>query len=260
MSWMHTLATHTATRWVAGSLLAVGGWALYQTATAQTTSPLPSDPGAPFAPAEAPRESASAPEAPAPPAENGHSETPVVASDVSDPTRIETLVTDRLRAERNHLWRVGAWGSTNIVGGLALRATSDHADVRAFGFQSAAWGAVNVAIATAGLLGSRDRPTTWRSAIDAERQYHDILLANLGLNVGYASVGTAMVVASSYDVDHSAEWRGHGSALILQGTGLLVLDAIAWLGSRGRIVDFLSMPGDLSARSLPMGGALTWRF
>ncbi|WP_410336497.1 DUF6992 family protein [Longimonas sp.] len=110
------------------------------------------------------------------------------------------------------------------------------------------------------LTPSYARHTTWRGAINAERRYHDILLANLGLNVGYASVGTAMVVASTYNVDQAAAWRGHGSALILQGAGLLVLDAIAWLGSRGRIVGFLSMPGDLAARSLPVGGALTWRF
>lgn len=259
MSWMQTLTTHAATRWVAGGLLAAGGWALYQTATAQTTAPSlpPSDPDP--APVEH-RESPSAEAVPAPPTENGTADALHTEPSPADSARIKASVTDRLRAERNHLWRVAAWGSTNIAGGLALRFASDQTDTRAFGFQSAAWGAVNVGIAAAGLLNARDRPTTWQNALSAERQYHDILLANLGLNVGYASVGTAMVVASAYDVDDAAAWRGHGSALILQGAGLLVLDAIAWVGSRGRIVDLIGMPGNLSARSLPVGGALTWRF
>lgn len=258
MSWIHTLATHAATRWVAGGLLAAGGWALYQTATAQTTPPASPDDADP-APVEQ-RTSPAVEAVPAPSTENGIASTLPTEAPSPDPAGIEALVTDRVRAERNHLWRVAAWGSANMIGGLALRLASDPTDTRAFGFQSATWGAVNVSIAVAGLLNSRDRPTTWRSAVDAERRYHDILLANLGLNIGYASVGTAMVVASAYDVDRAAEWRGHGSALILQGAGLFVLDAIAWLGSRRRIVDFLSMPGDLSARPLPVGGALTWRF
>ena len=261
MSWMESLATQATTRWIAGGLLAVGGWALYQ-ATSQTAM------GQTAQANTAATTEASSPKVSEPMHGDGEpsmqSTTPSDASlsahkrGVAD--RIEALVADRIQSERNHLWRVGVWGTANVIGGTALRLVADRTDTRGFGFQSAAWGAVNIAIATAGLLGSRDRPTTWRSALDAERQYHDILLVNLGLNVGYASVGTAMVVASAYDVDDAAAWRGHGSALILQGAGLLVLDAIAWLGSRGRIVDLLGMPGNLSARPLPVGGALTWRF
>ena len=82
----------------------------------------------------------------------------------------------------------------------------------------------------------------------------------MGLNVGYSGVGTAMVIASYNGVENASSWRGHGSALILQGAGLLLLDTIAWLGSRGRIVDFIGMSGNLSARAIPTGGALTWRF
>lgn len=262
MSWMQTLTTQAATRWIAGGLLAVGGWALYQAASQTALGQAAQTNLAPVA-------GASPSEEAAPVHGDGEPSMQLTASPsgmslaahrrgVQD--RIEALVTDRLRAERNHLWRVGAWGTANVIGGTALRLASDRTSTRAFGFQSAAWGAVNIGIATAGLLGSRERPATWRSAVDAERQYHDILLVNLGLNVGYASVGTAMVVASAYDVNDADAWRGHGSALILQGAGLLVLDTIAWLGSRGRIVDFLGMPGDLSARPLPVGGALTWRF
>lgn len=256
---MHSLATHAATRWVASGLLAVGGWALYQSATAQTT-PAKSIP--PAETADHPPDGANAPD---PAASNGAalSEPPAEEAAQRHPARhdqVDALVSNRLRAERNHLWRVAAWGTANVVGGVALRAASDRPDTRGFGTQSAMWGAVNMGIAAAGLLGTRSRPDAWRDAVDAERRYHDILLANLGLNVGYASVGTAMVIAGAQDVDRAEAWQGHGSALIVQGAGLFLLDTIAWLGSRRRIVRLLGISGDLAARPLPMGAALTWRF
>lgn len=256
---MHSLATHAATRWVASGLLAVGGWALYQSATAQTA------PAKPTPPAETADRPPDIPDAPASAASNGEAMPEQTAPDAEQRHRalqdqVDALVSDRLRAERNHLWRVAAWGTANVMGGMALRAASNRTDTRGFGTQSAMWGAVNVSIAAAGLLGTRSRPNTWHDAVDAERRYHDILLANLGLNVGYASVGTAMVIAGAQDVDQAEAWQGHGGALIVQGAGLLLLDTIAWLGSRRRIVRLLGISGDLAARPLPMGAALTWRF
>ena len=151
--------------------------------------------------------------------------------------------------QRAHLWRVGAWGAANMAGGLALIALSDsETEVvrRAFGIQSAAWGAVNVGIATFGLLNGPDAAeTVWRAAFGAENTYADILLVNLGLNVGYAAVGTTMLVAGSRDVRSADLWRGHGAALILQGAGLFFLDGLAFLGSRFRLHELARMSQDV---------------
>ena len=150
--------------------------------------------------------------------------------------------------QRAHLWRVGAWGAANVAGGLALVALSDaeeDAVRRAFGIQSAAWGAVNVGIATVALLNGPDgAETLWREAFNAENGYADLLLVNLGLNVGYAAVGTTMLVAGSRDVRSADLWRGHGAALILQGAGLFVLDGLAVLGSRTRLEELTRIARD----------------
>lgn len=164
-------------------------------------------------------------------------------------------------AQRAHLWRVAAWGGLNAAGGLALmasgRSRTAHPTRWGFGVQSAAWGLINVGIATVGHW-TLDAPPTEAAALrDAERRLHDILLFNLGLNVGYAGVGAALVAAGAHDVDHARSWRGHGSALILQGAGLFVLDGIAWLAARSRLADLIDVTGDLSARALPAGWALT---
>ena len=84
-----------------------------------------------------------------------------------------------------------------------------------------------------------------------------LLLFNLGLNVAYSGVGAAMVAASYSGVDAARSWRGHGSALILQGAGLLILDGIAFFAARTRLAEILRVTGDLSARALPTGVGFT---
>ncbi|MEM9997981.1 MAG: hypothetical protein AAF809_09795 [Bacteroidota bacterium] len=141
-------------------------------------------------------------------------------------------------AQRAHLWRVGAWGSANALGGLALLLASSRSEQPGrfgAGVQLAAWGTINVGIATIGLLsGGPDTATTWAEALRAENSYADILLLNLGLNVAYSAVGTTLVAVSYRGVDNNLSLRGHGAALILQGLGLFVLDGIAYLDTRGR--------------------------
>ncbi len=94
----------------------------------------------------------------------------------------------------------------------------------------------------------------------AERQFHDVLLLNLGLNVAYSAVGATMLGASHYGVDNVGRWRGFGTSLILQGAGLLVLDGIAFWASRGRLASLLDAGVQLSMRPAPTGLALTLQF
>ena len=267
MSWIRSTLSHPTTRWVAGGLLALGGWAFYQSTEAQAQQG-PSVPDtastAPAANADDTMSADSVQTEPVmePASHDGAPYREPVRAGSASADRTEALVQRRLQAERNHLWRVAAWGGANVIGGLALAATHDRTDQSdwwGFATQSAAWGAVNIGIATVGLLGSRDVPSTRRAAFDAERTYHDILLVNMGLNVGYSAVGSAMVIASYNGVDSASSWRGHGTALILQGAGLLLLDTIAWAGSRTRLTDLLDLPGSLSAQVAPTGASVTWR-
>ncbi|WP_095511737.1 DUF6992 family protein [Rubrivirga marina] len=141
--------------------------------------------------------------------------------------------------QQAHLWRVGAWGLANAVGGATLVLASDRGDQPgrwAFGLQSGAWGVVNVGIATVGLMsGLGDVSADWAQAFATENGYADVLLLNLGLNVGYAAVGGTLLAVAGRGVANPAAWRGHGAALVLQGAGLFVLDGVAYLGTRDRL-------------------------
>ncbi|MDT0632472.1 DUF6992 family protein [Rubrivirga litoralis] len=177
-----------------------------------------------------------------------------------DGPAVRALSVDLGDAQRAHLWRVGAWGVANAVGGAALWLASSpetSAGWRAFGLQSAAWGAVNTGIAAFGLAGGAGDPAAdWAAALGAENGYADVLLVNLGLNVGYAAVGATLWAVSGRGVADPAAWRGHGIALVIQGAGLFVLDGIAYLGTRARLGALVDLANGASITAGPGGVAL----
>ena len=162
-----------------------------------------------------------------------------LAQGALDPGAVEALSAELRADQEAHLWRVGAWGAANVAGGVALLALSDRegdAFRHGLGMQSAAWGAVNVGIAAVGLArGTGGTTGAWADALGAENGYADILLVNLGLNVGYAAVGGTLLAVAGRGVSNPSAWRGHGTALLLQGAGLFVLDGVAYLASRTRL-------------------------
>jgi sulfite exporter TauE/SafE len=122
---------------------------------------------------------------------------------------------------------------------------------------TAGWGAVNVGIAAVGLWAGGPPAADRAAVLAAERQFHDILLFNLGLNVAYSAVGGTMLAAGYRDINAAGRWRGFGTSLLLQGAGLLVLDGIAFFASRARLTALLEPTTALSLQPLPPGLTLT---
>lgn len=150
-----------------------------------------------------------------------------------------SLGTDLVAAREAHLWRVTAWGGANLLMGIGLMAATDFSlqpGWRGFGIQAAAWGAINLGIVAWAFAAGFDAPAgTLAGALAAEDAYGNILLVNLGLNVGYMAVGAALAFASGHGIAHGRTVRGHGLGLVFQGLGLLALDWVAYAGSRGRM-------------------------
>jgi len=180
-----------------------------------------------------------------------------------DSLSVEAASTALQDAKTAHLWRVAAWGGANALGGLALAwgvGRSDRSAAWHFGAMTAGWGAVNVGIATIGLSTATPPAPTAEAVLGAERQFHDLLLFNLGLNVAYAAVGATMLGAGYRDVSNAGRWRGFGTSLILQGAGLLVLDGIAFFASRARLASLLDAGMTLSLQPHPTGATLALQF
>jgi hypothetical protein len=119
-------------------------------------------------------------------------------------------------AVEERLTRVlGGWA----VGSLAVGALlSLRPATRGFGRQTAAWGAVDGAIA---LVGARRR--TAKGPTDPAR-LRRVLLVNAGLDVGYLAAGAAL---ASHPRFRARGLRGDGLAVLVQGGFLLVLDSVA---------------------------------
>ena len=105
---------------------------------------------------------------------------------------------------------LGRWAAGSVLLGGALTAAPR---TRAFGRQTAAWGAVDGVIA---LVGAR-RSASGR--VTDPVRLRRVLLVNAGLDVGYLALGAALL--------RLPRRRGDGLAVLVQGAFLLALDTTA---------------------------------
>lgn len=139
------------------------------------------------------------------------------------------------RTEQAGMVVLGTWAGLNLVGGVVgARTATDPARV-AFHQGNAAWNVVNLGIAVPGYLSARRRgreaPAWPALPVDLARQ-RGVLLLNLGLDMGYVGVGTALWSLRPED----PRLRGYGQALVLQGAflGAFDLSLITLLGRSAR--------------------------
>lgn len=129
-----------------------------------------------------------------------------------------------LSLERTHLLRLALWGGASVLLGtlvlawLATRGTRSPL-LQHFAIQTAAWGAVDLAICAWAWRGLALRD------LDGATSLVSFLWLNVGLDVGYAGVGLTLALCS---------WRfarrlggvGAGIGIIVQGLALAVLDLV----------------------------------
>ena len=103
---------------------------------------------------------------------------------------------------------LGAWAAGSVVAGALVRGGA--------GRQHAVWGAVDGALAAAGLLRGPDRR---RDPGERALRLRRLLLVNAGLDVGYLALGATLRSGRL-----GAARRADGGAVLVQGAFLLGLD------------------------------------
>jgi hypothetical protein len=129
-----------------------------------------------------------------------------------------------LAAERTHILQLALWGAASLLVGTALVAMlrigrSRSSLLTHFGIQTAAWGAVELSASLLLLRSLSLRDLSGATRLDR------MLWMNIGLDVGYALVGTTLVMIG---------WRavrrlglvGAGIAVVLQGAALAVIELL----------------------------------
>ena len=148
---------------------------------------------------------------------------PTAAAQTQAPS-VASLGQALVEARQDHLWRVVAWSGANLIMGLGLLAGTTmerQPGWRGFGIQATAWGAINLGIVAWAFGSGMDSPAAdLASALAAEDAWGNILLVNLGLNVGYVLVGGALAIASGQSRPHGSASDPRGARRRGLGAGL----------------------------------------
>jgi hypothetical protein len=129
-----------------------------------------------------------------------------------------------LALERAHLLRLLVWGGACVLLGtlvLALLAArrADSPLLKHFAIQTAAWGAVDLALAGWAWRGLHLRD------YDGAAELARTLWLNLGLDVGYVAAGVTIAVMG-WVLGRRLAPVGGGLGVVVQGAALLVLDGV----------------------------------
>ncbi|MFP4549856.1 MAG: DUF6992 family protein [Spirochaetales bacterium] len=142
---------------------------------------------------------------------------------------------------------LGGWSVLNLGVGSGVGFTAEDPQTRAFYQMNAGWNVVNAALAVPSLIGARRRladppELTVAASIRAQNQIEDLLLFNAGIDLAYITAGFYMIERARRAEADSAQLRGWGQALIVQGGFLFAFDLVTYFIQRGnwkRIEDSL---------------------
>lgn len=127
-----------------------------------------------------------------------------------------------LELERAHLLRLLVWSAVSIVVGTALYAMLMIRRIGSpllthFAIQTSAWGLVNLAIASAGMMRLAERSHASATRLDR------LLWFSVGLDVGIVLLG-AILATIGWMLARRLGLVGSGIGVLVQGAALLALD------------------------------------
>lgn len=164
---------------------------------------------------------------------------------------------ERLEIQRNGMLVLSGWALTNLViGGYGNFGTSGR--TKYFHQMNAAWNLVNFSIgAFAWYQSIHADPAAFSFAqsVSEARSIENILLFNLGLDLGYIAAGGYIWERGIRK--NSDRLLGYGPSLILQGGFLLVFDAILYGAHRSnnqqlfKLLENITVTGSTLSVSVP---------
>ena len=148
---------------------------------------------------------------------------PVAAQDLTD---LEGFNQTRLDYNQQGMLILGTWAVVNLLLG-AVASFRTRGQIQAFHQMNAYWNVVNLGIAAYGFWqASQVTVLDFWEVLVAQQQIEKILLANAALDFGYIALGLFLIERGRrLEKD---KWLGFGKSIVLQGTFLLLFDAILY--------------------------------
>ena len=130
----------------------------------------------------------------------------------------------------NLMLSLGSYAVVNFaISGAAYFSSEDEYSKR-FHEMNVMWNTVNIGLAIPGYIKARrgGGPVTMAELVKAQKKTETIFLVNDVLDIGYIAAGILMREVALNQLDQEDLYRGYGNSLILQGSFLLVFDAVAY--------------------------------
>jgi hypothetical protein len=126
---------------------------------------------------------------------------------------------------------LGSYAAANFAISGAGYFSSEDEYTKRFHEMNVMWNTVNIGLALPGYIKARrgGQPIMTREEIlKAQKKTESIFLVNDVLDVGYIAAGIWMREVAPNKLDQEDLFKGYGNSLILQGSFLLVFDALAY--------------------------------
>ncbi|MDZ7658386.1 DUF6992 family protein [Fodinibius sp.] len=164
----------------------------------------------------------------------------------------------RINLNTNGMYVLSGWALTNIAVG-SIGYFKSTGSTKYLHQMNVGWNIVNLAIAGGALYqSSQVDPTSFTLAqsIAEAKSIENILLLNMGLNVGYIATGGFMWERGLRKTNNRLV--GYGQSLIIQGGFLLLFDSTLYLLNRSNneqlqsIIETISIQGSQLTVSIPL--------
>ena len=139
------------------------------------------------------------------------------------------------------MYVLGSWAVVNIAVG-AYGMSTQSGSTKYFHQMNLFWNTVNLGIAGFALINNSNPDVSLLSEQQMMQKHFNsekLFLINAGLDLLYISGGAFMINRSKGNVKRPELLKGYGQSIILQGSFLLVFDAIMWGVQRNHRLAFM---------------------
>ena len=124
------------------------------------------------------------------------------------------------------LLALGGWSAANVIYG-SIASSQTTGTTKYFHQMNALWNGITLGITSAGyFLSKKDTDLSYEATLKKQAGVEKLFLFNAGLDVAYIAGGLYLKERSKNSIKDRDKLQGYGESIVLQGSALLVFDAI----------------------------------
>lgn len=134
----------------------------------------------------------------------------------------------RQKINKKALLIIGGWSAGNIIYG-SIASAQTQGSTKYFNQMNAIWNGVTLGIATIGYISAQKNANlSYAQSLKQQTSIEKAFLVNAGIDVAYIAGGLYIKERSKSPSGNPDRLKGYGESIILQGSVLLLFDAILY--------------------------------